>query len=482
MQSLKNSIKRRFPQFCMRLHEVKRQVRVEYKVLRQIGVRTLLRGDLWRRASWREVLPLQKVWRIRFADGAFTTLAQLTAQMEATGLRFSAGGQTVYFPPDTIEASVLRELREHYPADVGVKIVRDPGDIATSHYISRANHSSINRRLTSNHGRLTLAANLLHLSALGPRLYDLVELECDGTVWTAYVVQHVEGRQPTADECQEGLGRLQSLEAQGLVKVTLPNGWNNEDFQIPKCNRNALVDVAGNFHYVDFQNFVLADYEAFLKRLAVTSVESTHFGTESLIRRGRFLYQSIPGVRLPARRNIQDRFSLISKLMVAAGLSVQDRLVLDIGCNIGMMMGEYLKAGARWCHGWDRAKVTPHSERLLLALGCTRFSLTGGDINRDRRLEDDIPSFLSLSGCVVSYLAVRMHMGWLEALGRIPWAFLIYEGHQGEDRQQLDCKLAEFRQIVEFDVVGAGSYKDGMSDDRFVAVLRRNKGAKRHDL
>jgi hypothetical protein len=167
---------------------------------------------------------------------------------------------------------------------------------------------------------------------------------------------------------------------------------------------------------------------------------------------------------------------LLCELMAESDISVQDRLVLDIGCNIGMMMAQYLKLGALWCHGWDRAHVTPHTEDLLLALGCTRFSLTGTDVVQSRRLEDDLPQFLRshLERCAVSYLAVRGHVGWLDALARIPWSFLIYEGHEDETMVQFGRHMEELRKLTDFRIRASGEYSDGDSERRIVAILLRD--------
>jgi hypothetical protein len=140
-----------------------------------------------------------------------------------------------------------------------------------------------------------------------------------------------------------------------------------------------------------------------------------------------------------------------------------------------MMMALYLKMGARWAHGWDRKNVAPHTEKLLLALGCTRFSTTGTDITESYDLTKDIPSFLAsrLEGCVISYLAVRFHLGWLKALERIPWSFLIYEGHEGETREDFESYIKDFKQMVPVDVAAVEEYLDGDSDVRTIAILRR---------
>jgi hypothetical protein len=156
-------------------------------------------------------------------------------------------------------------------------------------------------------------------------------------------------------------------------------------------------------------------------------------------------------------------------------VSIYGRLVLDLGCNIGGMIAQYLKLCARWCHGWDRDFLTPHTEKLLLALGCTRFTTTGGDIDQDKDLEADLPQFLhsALDGCVISFLAVRGHLGWLKALGRIPWSFIIYEAHEGESKADFDRHIKEFNGLVGVRVAAQTTYIDCDIDERLVAILMR---------
>ena len=415
---------------------------------------------------------MQSPQRIVIDDLVFASIDALTDQLDIAGLPHADGGNAVYLPPATVGGSAFRVIRQYYPPDAGLKIVRDPGDVAMSQYVSGDKRSAINKKLTANHGHLTLAANLLHHNDLGPRLYDLVELDAGGQVWTAYAVQHVDGRMPTMDECNSGIRRLKALEKSGVARMTLPGGYEHMDFTCPGCNGNALVTADGAFHYVDFQNFVLASYEKHLGQLAGAAGDDTHFGPESVLGGGRFLYQSIPGVNMPSRRKVDQRFTVIDKLMAGHSVSLSGRLVLDIGCNIGMVIAEYLKHGAKWCHGWDMLKMTTHAEKLLLALGCTRFSLTGGVLQQEQRLEDDLAEFVrdDLDGCVISYLAVRQHIGWLDALARIRWSHLIYEGHQGEN---FESDMNEFAQLVDFEILEATQYADGLSDERTVALLKR---------
>jgi len=253
----------------------------------------------------------------------------------------------------------------------------------------------------------------------------------------------------------------------------LPEGFNDVEFDCPDCSHNAFTDENSDFKYIDFQNFVLTGYDAYLREVALEATEASHFGDESVLRGGRYLYQSVPGVNLPSKRSIDERMKVFRQALTAAGVSVEDRLVLDIGCNIGMMMGQYLKLGARWCHGWDRKHLVPHTERLLGALGCTRFSTTGTDISSAQPLEENLPAFLRpyLDGCVISYLAVRGHLGWLDGLSTVPWKVLIYEGHEGETRADFEEYIKEFSALTTFRIGHQTSYVDGDSDERTLAIL-----------
>jgi hypothetical protein len=462
----------------------KDRLMTEYMVIRRVGPRQLsksaFRSSFGVASAWQESLPLQRPLRVTIPDLSFADTTELLDYLDSTGLEYSQGGHTIYLPPATVRSSAFQVLAQTYPQDAGVKIVKNPGGVDDSDYICSGpglakGESLIHRKLTHNHRQLTLVANLMFSKDVGPRLYDLVELQSGEQVWTAYVIEHVNGRTPTQQECEAGLGKIRALKDQGFIKITIPDNDEEEDFRCPACNNNAFIDGSGKFHYIDFQNFLLVDYGSYLKSVAAQAADETHFGDKSLLRGGRYLYQSVPGLPMPGKRRIDDRIKVLCELMESSGVSVKDRLVLDVGCNIGMMIAQYLKLGARWCHGWDRAYVTPHTEKLLLALGCTRFSLSGCDIDESRKIESDLPEIHgpSLDGCVISYLAVRSHLGWLNSLGRVPWSFMIYEGHEGETQRDFETHMDQLRRLAAFRIGATSSYTDGDSDRRTVAILLR---------
>ena len=463
-----------FPEPYFFLGKLRDQFASEYRVAKRIGIKNLLEKAIGTPASWQEVLPLQTVRRIDIPNLELSNLDAFLDELKNDGLPYGVGGHAVYLPPEAIENTPFREVLNYYPANSGLKIVRHPGGISEAVYVYKGEgESRLHLKLIHNLRHLTLVANLLHVNGVGPRLHDLVELQCDNNLWTAFVVEHVAKPVTSNTVCEEGIKTIRELEQRNLLKVILPSGFEDGEFQCPDCSGNAFMTVDGQFRYIDFQNFSLTSYETFLKSVAVEAAEASHFGDKSILRGGRYLYQSVPGVDLPGKRNPEKRFETLQELMKTAGVSVQNRLVLDIGCNIGMMMAQYLKQGALWCHGWDQEVVVPHTEKLLYALGCTRFSTTGGVITQSIALKDALGCHLKphLNGCVISYLAIRGHINWLDALKETPWAFMIYEGHEGETTAQSLRYLADLKKVVPFRIGAQSEYADGDSESRTVAIL-----------
>lgn len=457
--------------------KTKDQITSEVQTVRRVGVSRLLKETFGRPTPWQEILPVQSPRTIVLPGAPPAAQKSLIDHLRSVGAAYGEGSHAIYLAPASLKLTAFKSLAADYPPDAGLKIMKNPGGVDESRYLigRTKGDSRIHLGMVHSHRHLSLVANLLHARGVGPRLYDLINLKWGDQIRTAYVVQDVGGSLPSLAECEAGIQKLRELDAEGVIKVLLPDGFADEEFECPLCCNNALVDGAGQFKYIDFQNFLLGDYEKFLTSLATVAAEQTHFGDTSTLRGGRYLYQSVPGVKLPGKRDVANRMKTLSRLLQQAEVSVAERVVLDVGCNIGMMISEYLKLGAKWCHGWDRAATTPHTERMLLALGCTRFSTTGTDITKSRVLADDLPKHAaaSLEGCVISYLAVRGHLHWLDSLQQIPWSFMVYEGHEGETSQDFESYLKELSSLTSFELGPTSTYVDGDSEERTVAILLR---------
>jgi hypothetical protein len=473
-QSVRGWMSVHFPEPYFFLGKLRDQFASEYRVAKRLGIKNLVEKAIGTSATWQDVLPVQTARRINIPNLELSNLDSFLSELKQSGLPYGTGGHAVYLPPETVESTAFREVSNYYPANIGLKIVKHPGGISEAVYVYKGDgESRLHLKLIHNLRHLTLVANLLHVNGVGAKLYDLVELECGNNLWTAFVVEHVAKPVTSTTVCENGIKTIRDLEQRNLVKVILPSGFDDEEFQCPDCSGNAFMTVDGEFRYIDFQNFSLTAYGTFLKSVALDAAEASHFGDKSILRGGSYLYQSVPGVSLPGKRNPEKRMEVLRSLMKEAGVSVDNRLVLDIGCNVGMMMAQYLKLGALWCHGWDQEVVVPHTEKLLYALGCTRFSTTGGVITQSIDLQSSVASHLQphLNGCAVSYLAVRGHIDWLDALKEIPWGFMIYEGHEGETTEQSMRYLKEFNKTVPFRIAAQAEYEDGDSEPRTVAIL-----------
>ncbi len=464
-----------FPRAYATAGKTKDQITSEVRTIRRIGVSRVVKETFGKQQPWQEVLPVQSPRTVKVQE--LPKDHDVADYLKAINAHYREGSHALYLPPASIAETPFKSLIAGYPADAGLKIMKNTGAVHEGEYITgRAKGDSrIQLGMVQGHRYLSLVANLLYAKGIGPRLYDLINIGNENRVWTAYVVQDVGNRTPTLIECERGVEKLRTLDVDGIIKVILPEGFSDEEFECPSCANNALVDHEGNFRYIDFQNFLLGNYEKFLTELATNAALQTHFGDTSLLRGGRYLYQSVPGVRLPAKRNVANRMRTLTSLLQQAGVSVADRVVLDVGCNIGMMMAEYLKLGARWCHGWDRALTVLHTQQMLLALGCTRFSTTGTDIVQSHTLRADLPKHVLelLDGCVISYLAIRGHLNWLDELRDIPWSFLIYEGHEGETSGDFEIYLKELKTLTDFELGPVATYVDGDSEERTVAILLR---------
>lgn len=385
------------------------------------------------RTDWRQILPMQPVRQFSLEEFSCEVTRDWPDSLRSSVPGCVEGKRFLYWPPSAFKVSPFAVLSQHYPPDAGLKLARRPKP-----------EDGLDEKLS-------LVANTLFLHGLGPRLYDTLEFTAEGRSWRAYVVAHVTGRKASEVEVQAGSNRLSGLLQQGLLRATDDAISHLSSKPNPIENDHAVMGETAGFQYLAFHHFQLLDYAAFLQQLALQAVQGTHFGMRD--RKGRqYLYQAVPGVRLPAKRNVAARTRLMRELLKTAGVSLKDRLVLDVGCNAGMMMAEYNQLGAGWCHGWDRSQVTPHAERLLLALGCTRTSATAADLTGSHPLDQDLPSFLqpALRGCAISYLAIQQHVGWLDALTRIPWAVLIYEGRKTDNEQRVRQCLEELHRMVPF--------------------------------
>ena len=463
--------------FARKLSATYRQARRELRTVvlvgpRAVGARLLPHAHLWRKA-----LPVQAPRRVSMnAQGPIDNLAALKSWLG--GAAYTEGYDALYLAPESWRATPIAAVAERYPAAVGLKLSRNKGDAGTSYATPVAGRKT-QQMLSANHAYQTLIFNFLHAEGIAPRLYDLIEFEDGyGNVWCGYVVEHVDGAAPTVDDFNRVISELRALEQQGIIFLTSPAGWDGVDFKLPDCHGNLLRDKAtGRALYVDIHNFSLNRYDRFLDKLANEVASASHFGEQSKIIGtigGNYLYQEIPGVAAPAKRSPRQRMVAYDKLFADAKLDLKDKLFLDFGCNLGLMGAELQRRGAGWHHGWDFPAVIQATRRTLLAIGCTRFSLASCDMTDAAALRASMPEHLkrfSADETVISYFALRKHIGWTPLLAEIGWRYMIYEGHQTDG--ELEGYVAELNRMVPVEIVVKTKLRDANSTPRDAAIIRR---------
>jgi hypothetical protein len=209
--------------------------------------------------------------------------------------------------------------------------------------------------------------------------------------------------------------------------------------------------------------------------LAGKTTRALHLGRERTFGNRRYLYQSIPTTGHPGRRDSARRWRKISSMLAESGIGVPERLILDVGCNAGMMLAAALADGASWGVGWDLPNISERAEALLYTLGYSRFDLIGGTLSPQYELAPDLPQHVRplLQESLVLYLAIRHHVGFVADLGELPWRALVYEGGETESVARLEEALAPLRERTEFRVASAIDFRDGEGLARPLAVLIR---------
>lgn len=424
-QSVKGWMIIHLPRLFAFLSRVKTQFDIERQMVRRLGPRLLLAKVFRKSAEWEKHLPIQAPRRFVIREVDLKCYGDLVAYLDASGIDYRCAGHTIYLPPKAASASAFKLITSQYPSDAGLKIMKNPGGVDGAYLFGGVRNRKISvmyNRMTYDRARLVLVANLLFSKELTSRVYDLIEIVCGDQLWTAYVVRHLPGQPPTEAECNAGIDRIKQLEREGLLKVTLSQGYDDEDFSCPACNNNAFMDN-GKFCYVDFQSFLLINYEGYLTNARAAAYRLLQGSCESgtaLTSGGRKADSMSPWDEQP-------KFKAIRRVLEQAGVRIQDRVVLDLGCGSGDDIAGYLKLGAAWCNGWDNAAMIKGAERFLLGLGCTRFSLS--EWSEDTGLPDQWPEFLKfmVQRCIVS-VSARCRLEDLEAqIDEIPWTHLIYE-------------------------------------------------------
>ena len=370
--------------------------RAELRFVHHMGVRHLVH-EPWRRGRpWWRALPIQarRVVELRAlacqrrpaatapitadAVGTAGEPEPLRAGLDAVGITYAQSAHTLYLSPTALTHPALAGLAASLPTDAGLKVARHPGGVAGTYVDATRRHagvdawaeSGLQRALTYRHGHLALVANALYSEGIGPRLYDLLDLEYAGARFAAYAVEHVDGRLPTDAEWAAGVAAIRSLEAGGVLRASSPRGYRSRDFARPHGHGNAWSDRAtGAFRYVDFQNFHLVDYA---RRLATAHAACSDVAWSTLAgHRAPSAEAAVAGALAAAQ--------WVGDLTERAGIRLDGTHVRALGPEAAPAGAACLAHGAAWLSvRADRARHAALGS-FLLALGVTRLGFESPD-------------------------------------------------------------------------------------------------------
>ena len=422
-------------------------------------------------------LRTQKIIAYRLDLPPFHDARSLMDWLDNNSVRYKTGAFCIYIPPHPEMRSLFGPILSAYPPNAGLKILKDLKSPAQAKYISKAVAPAISKTadwISYRPMDFLRVANYMCDAGVGPRIYDLVEIQTPHNNFSAYVVQHVVGSVPTVDECETFLSRLDQPSEDQLVPL-LP-GWKAHiDFRCPDCNGNLIRNEhTGKVLYIDFQAFMMRDINRHLLQITDKIRQDVHFGNTHRLRGGQYLYQSIPGLRA-GKRDVDFRWNLFKQLLTKQGVSLEKSVIFDVGCNAGMMIYSALIDGAIWAVGWDKPTVAAGARKLLLSLGLTRFDIMSQDISSDTDFLSSLPENVKSSpNPILFFLAMRKHIGFPDNLKHLPFKSMVYEDHEGESLSDVKHHL---KQIVDgwgLRIADMTSYTDGDSTrKRVVAILCR---------
>lgn len=469
---IKTLLRRHVPGTYLRAQRVRDRLRSEVRLLGRIGLAGVVRMHHGRTYVQSLMHTSQSIRRLILSEQS----KDLDSFLAPLGDGPVWGSHAIYLSPDLLQTCGLGHLLRGYPRNSGLKIFRSRSSLAGDRYIFGSALASCQEAMAYNARALTTVSNALARLGVAPRVYDLCKVRVGDDEHYAFVMEHIPQAIRTSEAYLQGRISLDAILATGDFTLIDPDGSQGADFSPPDGNGNFRARQDGTVTYVDLQNFVFTDFAAFLSRRAEKWAESTHFGDVSLLRGGKYLYQSIPGLARSGKRDTESRAEQYQKLLQQARVAIHDKVILDIGSNLGQMSAFALHEGARWAHLWDLPETIAAADEALSLTGYTRFSGTGCSLVPDRDLTRDLPDHLcglNPDDGIVFYLAIHHHVGWLERLGDLPWRHLVFEGHEGQSHARLESVLQDLQRRIPTRLLVVDLVKDGDSGVRPACVVER---------
>lgn len=259
----------------------------------------------------------------------------------------------------------------------------------------------------------TRLQNLGAIHGVAPRVYDIVRLP-DGHL--AQVTDFIEqAGEPRPAAIRALIDFLQEAGA-GTAKRIGPNGATKWDIV-------TSVKNWGGDLFLDWGGLYFAELEKYLLGLGQrAAVDITRARRGQPVKR---TYQTVSEFQLSGSREMGHRI----KMMGLDRLDFKGKLVLDLGCNLGLFCHYAAKRGARRVLGIDLPVIADPAREITNWLGFWNVDFCG------RELPVELDSIFD----IVLALSICNHVGgygqWMAQACR-PGGLFILEGHGGDEPER----------------------------------------------
>ncbi len=310
---------------------------------------------------------------------------------------------------------------------------------------------------------------------IGPKVYDLVKLEDEGGSWEVLVSDRVDLEITSKRQIGALMQRIELLKSRGLLSLRSSHGRSKQEVLDQIRNTSGLSKSSGSGICLNPLLFDFAPQKKMVDHLFSGGFESLRFTDVPWYRNKIYPYQSIPGVSVNAKRDMEVRWVEIRDLLTKFDLSLENRMVLDICCSSGIFMSYALSEGASWALGWDIPDVASITSKLQKVLGISRAEVFGAKLHDRYPLKNDIPAHLTshLDESVIFLFSAVAHVGFIEEIGEIPWRFLVFEGHEADEFEDRKAELESYAIRWNAELLTMDKIHDGDSFPRPLAIIAR---------
>jgi hypothetical protein len=414
---------------------------------------------------------LQKplIFNIKFEINDLNNLIDL---LNSKKIKFDQGGWTIFIKKSKETLKIFPFLSE-YPDNVGIKIIKNFNSINDKKYfyekLKQPPGANFVRKKFHNvfdYFRLWIYLNFLGIM---PKVFDLCILNFHNKRSTyAYICESVTSLNKSNVTHNKFIVMLKKLSNSNNFEFSHKLVSSSIDFRSPDCNKNLYLDSNNKPVYVDVQSFLFKTNEPnyFIN-------ESIKFGKERLFKKGFESYQTLD--KVSGKRDTLLRWQNLNEFLTDH-LSLDNKIVYDVGCNTGMMSYYALKNGARYCFGWDRSDVIQSCNSVLNNYGVSRFSGFGGNLETTTNFENDIKSFkfLKYYEGVLFLLSISHHIGFPKSLHRLDWKYLLFEGPVNVSYQEnIENLKLNFLKDFQYKVLNYKNYYDGDSPNRTLILVEK---------